>query len=56
MNLVSHPVFYDGETPGVRLAPQRLGAQTQEVLEELDFSASEIRALQEAGVAFVPSL
>lgn len=54
IGLVGHPVFYDGEAPGVRLAPQRLGAQTQEVLEELDFSASEIRALHEAGVAFVP--
>jgi crotonobetainyl-CoA:carnitine CoA-transferase CaiB-like acyl-CoA transferase len=55
ISLVAHPVFYDGEAPGVRLAPQRLGAQTQEVLEQLDFTASQIRALHEAGVAFVPS-
>jgi crotonobetainyl-CoA:carnitine CoA-transferase CaiB-like acyl-CoA transferase len=55
ISLVSHPVFYDGEAPGVRRAPQRLGAQTQEVLEELAFSAGEIRALHEAGIAYVPS-
>jgi Predicted acyl-CoA transferases/carnitine dehydratase len=53
VSLVSHPVFYDGKTPGVRLAPQRLGAQTREVLEELQFSASDIDALHEAGVARV---
>lgn len=55
VSLVSHPIFYDGKAPGVRLAPQRLGAQTQEVLEQLEFSASEIRELHDAGVAFVAS-
>jgi crotonobetainyl-CoA:carnitine CoA-transferase CaiB-like acyl-CoA transferase len=55
VSLVSHPVHYDGEAPGVRLAPQRLGAQTQEVLEQLGFSATEIQSLQDAGVAFLPS-
>ena len=34
VTLLNHPVLYDGEKAGVRLAPQRLGAQTAEVLQE----------------------
>jgi crotonobetainyl-CoA:carnitine CoA-transferase CaiB-like acyl-CoA transferase len=55
VTLVSHPIFYDGKAPGVRLPPQRLGAQTEAVLKELEFSASEIDELRDAGVAFVAS-
>ncbi|MGH8714953.1 MAG: CaiB/BaiF CoA transferase family protein, partial [Casimicrobiaceae bacterium] len=44
--LVSHPVQYDGAAPGVRLPPQRLGAQTRAVLGELHFSAAEIDELR----------
>ena len=55
VTLVSHPIFYDGKAPGVRLPPQRLGAQTQAVLEELAFSASEIDELRDAGVVLVAS-
>jgi crotonobetainyl-CoA:carnitine CoA-transferase CaiB-like acyl-CoA transferase len=39
----------------VRLPPQRLGAQTQAVLEELEYGAREIEELQESGVIFVAS-
>ena len=50
MTLVNHPVLYDGETAEVRLAPQPLGAQTEEVLAELGIAPAEIEALAEDGV------
>jgi crotonobetainyl-CoA:carnitine CoA-transferase CaiB-like acyl-CoA transferase len=45
VTVVNHPVLYDGKSAQVRLPPQRLGAQTEEVLKEIGFSASEIDAL-----------
>ena len=45
ITLVNHPVLYDGETAQVRLPPQQLGAQTEEVLLELGLAQSEIAAL-----------
>jgi crotonobetainyl-CoA:carnitine CoA-transferase CaiB-like acyl-CoA transferase len=45
VTLLNHPVLYDGEAADVRLPPQRLGAQTGEVLAELGFGAAEIEAL-----------
>ena len=53
VTLVSHPIFYDGKAPGVRLPPQRLGAQSKAVLDELGFTASEIGELRAAGIVFV---
>jgi crotonobetainyl-CoA:carnitine CoA-transferase CaiB-like acyl-CoA transferase len=50
ITLVNHPVRYDGEAAAIRLPPQRLGAQTKEVLAELGFSAAEIAALARDGV------
>jgi crotonobetainyl-CoA:carnitine CoA-transferase CaiB-like acyl-CoA transferase len=50
LTLVNHPVLYDGEAGEVRLRPQRLGAQTAEVLAEIGLASSEIEALAAAGV------
>jgi len=45
VRLVNHPVLYDGQAAEARLAPQRLGAQTAEVLAELGLEETEIEAL-----------
>jgi crotonobetainyl-CoA:carnitine CoA-transferase CaiB-like acyl-CoA transferase len=50
VTLVNHPVRYDGEAAAIRLAPQRLGAQSKEVLAELGFAPAEIAALAREGV------
>jgi crotonobetainyl-CoA:carnitine CoA-transferase CaiB-like acyl-CoA transferase len=50
VTLVNHPVLYDGKSAEIRLPPQRLGAQTREVLAELGFSRAAIAALARDGV------
>jgi crotonobetainyl-CoA:carnitine CoA-transferase CaiB-like acyl-CoA transferase len=50
LTLVNHPVLYDGEAAEVRLPPQRLGAQTEEVLKEVGLVDAEIAALADAKV------
>jgi crotonobetainyl-CoA:carnitine CoA-transferase CaiB-like acyl-CoA transferase len=50
LTLVNHPVLYDGEAAEVRLPPQRLGAQTEAVLQEIGLADAEIAALAQSGV------
>jgi crotonobetainyl-CoA:carnitine CoA-transferase CaiB-like acyl-CoA transferase len=50
LTLVNHPVLYDGKSAEVRLPPQRLGAQTEEVLKEIGLAGVEIAALADANI------
>jgi crotonobetainyl-CoA:carnitine CoA-transferase CaiB-like acyl-CoA transferase len=45
VTLVNHPVLYDGDAAEACLPPQRLGAQTREVLHEMGFDDGEITTL-----------
>ena len=49
ITLVANPVRYDGKTATVTLAPQKLGAQTREILDELGLSEEEQDALSQKG-------
>ena len=49
ITLVANPVRYDGKTAPVTLAPQKLGAQTREILDELGLSEEEQDALSQKG-------
>ncbi len=51
VTLVRHPVRYDGEAPEVRLPPQKLGAQTADILGELGYGPAEVEALLAQGAA-----
>lgn len=55
ITLVRHPIKYDGQTPEVRLAPQALGAQTEEIMRELGYDGQGIDALLSKGVIAVAS-
>ena len=50
IKLTTHPLKYDGERPSVRLAPQPLGAQSAEILNELGYSSHQIATLVEKGI------
>lgn len=54
VTLVAHPARYDGKAPGIRLAPQPLGAQTREILASLGYAPAEMTSLREAGVVAWP--
>lgn len=45
ITLVNHPVRYDGQTPEIRTPPQRLGAQTTEILKEIGYGDTQLDAL-----------
>jgi len=46
---VNHPAQYDGQAAEIGLPPQKLGAQTAEVLAELGIGAAEQAALEKEG-------
>ena len=50
VTLLAHAATYDEERPGVYLAPQPLGAQTREILQELGYSAGDIEKFSETKV------
>ena len=50
MTLLAHPAKYDGKRPGVRLPPQLLGAQSEEILGELGYTHDEVMKLAKLGV------
>ena len=53
VSLVNHPVMYDGQAAEVALPPQRLGAQTVEILSELGIDKAAVDALAKDGVVTV---
>jgi crotonobetainyl-CoA:carnitine CoA-transferase CaiB-like acyl-CoA transferase len=50
ITLVNHPIRYDGAAPEVRLPPQPVSAQANEILRELGYSDNEIDRLKEEKV------
>ncbi len=55
ITLVSHPVSYDGEVPEIRLPPQKLGAQTEDILKELGYDGDQIRDLYAKRAVGIPA-
>lgn len=49
ITLVSHPIRYDGDVPEVRLPPQKLGAQSEEILTELGYDNKAIQSFYSTG-------
>ena len=55
VTLVSHPIRYDGEVPDVRLPPQKLGAQSDDILKELGYDAGQRQDLYAKGIVRAPT-
>lgn len=55
ITLVNHPVRYDGKVPDVRLPPQKLGAQSEEILQELGYGAQQLKDLFDKGAVGIPA-
>jgi crotonobetainyl-CoA:carnitine CoA-transferase CaiB-like acyl-CoA transferase len=49
ITFVSHPIQYDGQVPEVRLPPQKLGAQSEDILTELGYDNNAIQSLYSSG-------
>lgn len=54
VTMVAHPARYDGRSPEIRLAPQPLGAQTRDILQEAGYGAADIAAMIETKAIGVP--
>lgn len=50
ITLLGHPLRFDGEAPPVRLVPQKLGAQTRDILGEIGYGVEQIDALVQSRV------
>lgn len=50
ITMVNHPIRYNGTAPDIRLMPQPLGAQTRQILRELDYDRRAIESLIAEGV------
>jgi crotonobetainyl-CoA:carnitine CoA-transferase CaiB-like acyl-CoA transferase len=55
VTLVSHPIRYDGEVPEIRLPPQKLGAQSDDILKELGYDAEQRQELYAKGIVRPPA-
>jgi crotonobetainyl-CoA:carnitine CoA-transferase CaiB-like acyl-CoA transferase len=55
VRVLSHPVRYDNKVPEVYLPPQKLGAQSREILGEIGYGPDEIEALIVQRVVGVPA-
>ena len=43
ISLITHPVKYDGNTPKIKILPQNIGAQTKEILKDLNYTEEAIK-------------
>jgi crotonobetainyl-CoA:carnitine CoA-transferase CaiB-like acyl-CoA transferase len=50
VTLLAHPIRYDGETPGIDLPPQPLGAQTDEIMQAVGYAEADIERLEREGI------
>jgi crotonobetainyl-CoA:carnitine CoA-transferase CaiB-like acyl-CoA transferase len=53
VTLLGHPLRYDGAAPPVRLMPQKLGAQTRDILSELGYEPQQVQGFVDGGVVAV---
>ncbi len=54
VRVLSHPIRYNNQVPPVHLPPQKLGAQSREILGELGYGIDEIESLIDRRVVGVP--
>ncbi|WP_218005327.1 CaiB/BaiF CoA transferase family protein [Hydrogenophaga palleronii] len=55
VTMLNHPLRFDGAAPPLRLVPQKLGAQTRDILAEVGYAANEINALVQSRVVTATS-
>ena len=49
VRVLAHPNRYDGQTPELRSTPPTVGQHTEEVLDELGFTAEDVQRMRKAG-------